>query len=186
MGLFPLLGIAFGLAMDAFSVAVASGIALGKVSPRQAFRLAFHFGLFQFAMPVLGWMMGSMVAEQISDFDHWVAFALLGGVGSKMLWDACQPGEECVRGDPTRGLSLLMLSIATSIDALAVGLTLALINIPVLFPSVVIGAVAGSMTLLGLQIGRRAGHLLGRRMEVIGGLVLIAIGLKILMEHLLR
>ncbi len=181
MELFPLLGIAFGLAMDAFSVAVASGIVLGKVSHRQAFRLSFHFGLFQFGMPILGWAMGSLVADQISSVDHWVAFGLLSLVGGKMVWEALRSEEECVRGDPTTGLSLVMLSFATSIDALAIGLTLALIRVPILFPSMVIGVVAGSMTGLGLQIGKRAGHLLGNRMEILGGLVLIAIGIKILL-----
>lgn len=184
MELLPLVGIALGLAMDAFSVAVATGICLGKVHPRQAFRLSFHFGLFQFGMPVLGWTAGSLVAEQIRSFDHWLAFGLLSFVGGKMIWEALHPEEECVRGDPTRGISLVMLSLATSIDAFAVGLSLALLGAPVLFPSLVIGAVAGNMTLLGLQIRRRAGNLLGRRMEIVGGLVLIAIGIKILVEHL--
>ncbi len=185
MELLPLLAIAFGLAMDAFSVAVAAGICLGKVSARQAFRLSFHFGLFQAGMPVLGWAAGSLVAEQIRDFDHWVAFGLLSFVGGKMLWEALRPEKECgPRGDPTRGATLIMLAVATSIDAFAIGLSLALLQVPVLFPSLVIGLVAANMTLLGLQIGRRAGHLLGRKMEIMGGLVLIAIGLKILLEHL--
>lgn len=184
MEFFPLLGIAFGLAMDAFSVAVASGIVLGKVSPRHTFRLSFHFGLFQFVMPILGWTLGSLVAEQINGIDHWLAFGLLGLVGGKMLWEALRSDGEGLRGDPTRGVSLIMLSLATSIDAMAIGLSLALIRVPVLFPSVVIGAVAASMTGLGLQLGRRAGHLLGNRMEILGGLVLIAIGFKILLEHL--
>ncbi len=186
MDLLPLLGIAFGLAMDAFSVAVATGIALGKVSRRQAFRLSFHFGFFQFAMPILGWTAGSLVAEQIRGFDHWLAFGLLAYVGGKMLRDALggDKDEQYARGDPTRGASLVMLSVATSIDAMAVGLSLVLIGMPILSPSVVIGAVAGNMTLLGLQLGRRVGPLFGRRMEVLGGLVLIGIGLKILFEHL--
>lgn len=182
MELLTLLGIAFGLAMDAFSVAVASGVILGKVSRRQAFRLSFHFGFFQFAMPVVGWTLGYLVAEQIRSFNHWLAFGLLAMVGGKMVWEALHPEEESLPRDPTRGVSLVMLSLATSIDALAVGLSLALINVPVLFPSIVIGVVASSMTLLGLQLGGRVGHLLGRRMEIVGGLVLIAIGFKILLE----
>ncbi len=184
MGLFSLLGIAFGLAMDAFSVALASGVAVEKISPRHAFRLSFHFGLFQFGMPILGWFAGYLVAERIRSFDHWLAFALLAVVGGKMVWEALKPEEDRVRGDPTRGLTLILLSVATSIDALAIGFSLVLIGVPVLYPAVVIGTVAASMTLLGLVIGNRAGHLLGRRMEVLGGLVLIAIGLKILLDHL--
>lgn len=184
MEFLTLLGIAFGLAVDAFSVAVASGIALGKVSARQSFRLSFHFGLFQFGMPILGWTAGSLVAEQIRGFDHWLAFGLLALVGGKMVWESLRANGDRIRGDPTRGLSLVMLSLATSIDALAIGLSLALIGVPVLFPSVVIGAVAGNMTLLGLHIGKQAGPLLGRRMEMVGGLVLVAIGIKIVLEHL--
>ncbi len=182
MGFFPLLGIALGLAMDAFSVAVASGISLGKVSSRQAFRLSFHFGLFQFAMPLLGWVLGSLVAEQIGAIDNWVAFGLLSFVGGKMLWESLRAGEDCVRDDPTRGISLVMLSVATSIDALAVGLSLALLRVPVLVPSVVIGLVAATMTGLGLQLGKRAGHLLGNRMEILGGLVLIVFAFKVLLD----
>ncbi|MGE5619076.1 MAG: manganese efflux pump MntP family protein [Sphingomonadaceae bacterium] len=184
MEFFPLLGIAFGLAMDAFSVAVASGIMLGTVTHRQAFRLSFHFGLFQAGMPVLGWLAGSLVAQQIGAFDHWVAFGLLGYVGGKMLWEAFRSEAECVRGDPTRGSTLIMLSLATSIDALAIGLSLALLRVPVLFPALVIGLVACTMTGVGLQLGKRAGHLLGNKMEILGGLVLIGIGFKILLSHL--
>ncbi len=184
MGFFSLIGIAFGLAMDAFSVALASGVAVDKISPRHAFRLSFHFGLFQFGMPILGWSAGYLVAERIGSFDHWLAFALLAGVGSKMIWEALQPEDGSVRGDPTRGFTLIMLSVATSIDALAIGLSLVLIGVPVLYPSIVIGSVAASMTLLGLVIGNRAGHLLGRKMEILGGMVLFGIGLKILVEHM--
>jgi putative Mn2+ efflux pump MntP len=180
MGFFPLLGIALGLAMDAFSVAVASGIALGTVSSRQAFRLSFHFGLFQFGMPLLGWLMGSVLVGQIGAVGGWLAFALLSLVGGKMLWESLRTDGESVRDDPTRGLSLVMLSIATSIDALAVGLSLALLRVPVLMPSLVIGLVAATMTGIGLQLGKRAGGLLGSRVEALGGLVLIAIAFKVL------
>ena len=176
-----MLAIAFGLAMDAFSVAIATGMALDKVTPRQALRLAHHFGLFQFGMPIIGWFLGSMVAEQVQSVGIWIAFVLLTGIGAKMVWEAVRGDEDAVRGDPTRGFSLIMLSIATSLDAMAVGIGMALIGVPVLYPSVVIGAVAANMTLLGLWIGRRAGHLLGRRMEVVGGLALMAIGLKVVM-----
>jgi manganese efflux pump family protein len=181
MELLAVFGIAFGLAMDAFSVAVASGIALGKVSPRQAFRLSFHFGLFQFGMPIVGWILGSLVAEQIHSVGPWIAFGLLSAVGLKMIWEALRCDEEAVRGDPTRGASLVLLSVATSIDALAVGLGMALVGVPVLYPAVVIGAVAANMTVLGLYIGKRAGHLLGRRMEVVGGAVLVLIGVGALL-----
>ena len=180
MGLLSLLGIAFGLAMDAFSVAVASGISLGKVSPRQAFRLSFHFGLFQFAMPVVGWFLGSLVAPQIESIGPWITFALLVGVGLKMIWEALQSSSNDVRKDPTKGATLMMLSVATSLDALAVGVGMALMGVPVLYPAIVIGAVAANLTLLGLHVGKRAGHLLGNRMEVVGGLVLVIMGVGVL------
>lgn len=184
MTLLATLGLAFGLGMDAFSVAVASGGVLGSVSIRQAFRLSFHFGLFQFAMPVVGWLIGSLVVDQIKEIDHWIAFALLGAIGARMIWEAVKSEPEAVPKDPTRGMSLVMLSVATSIDALAVGLTLAFIGTPILPPSILIGLVAANMTLLGLLLGRYAGRILGGRVEIAGGLILIGIGLKILLEHL--
>lgn len=181
MDFLVVLGIAFGLAMDAFSVAVAAGISMEKISTRQALRLAHHFGLFQFGMPIIGWVLGSLVAEQVQSVGTWIAFILLTGIGLKMIWQALRGNEEEVRGDPTRGASLIMLSFATSLDAMAVGLSLAVVGVPVLYPSIVIGAVAGNMTLLGLWIGGRAGGLLGRRMEVVGGLVLVGIGARLVM-----
>jgi manganese efflux pump family protein len=181
----PLLAIAFGLAMDAFSVAVASGLTLGGVSPRQTFRLSFHFGLFQFLMPVVGWLAGTTVEQLISSYDHWIAFILLAYVGGKMIWESLDRDGEQIKGDPTKGATLVMLSFATSIDALAIGLSMALLRVPVLVPAVIIGIVAASMTFLGLRIGKHAGHLLGPWMERLGGLVLLAIGLKIVLEHTL-
>jgi putative Mn2+ efflux pump MntP len=133
-------------------------------------------------MPVLGWLVGRTIEPLIRNYDHWVAFGMLAFVGLRMIYAAFR-GEDVQSPDPSRGWTLVMLSIAVSIDALAVGLSLALIRVPVLFPCTVIGAVAGGMTLLGLQIGKRAGDLLGRRMEVVGGLVLIAIAVRVLLEH---
>lgn len=185
MDLLPVLGIAFGLAMDAFSVAVAAGIALGYVKPRQLFRLSFHFGLFQFLMPILGWLAGTAFASYISAYDHWLAMLLLGYVGGKMVWESITDHKGKLKGDPTRGASLVLLSLATSIDALAVGLSMAFLRVPVLFPAVVIGLVAATMTLVGLRIGKLAGYYLGAWMERIGGVILIAIGVKIVIEHTL-
>lgn len=181
----PLLAIALGLAMDAFSVALAAGLALKHVGPRQAFRLSFHFGLFQFLMPIVGWLAGSTVAQYIAAYDHWLAFALLTYVGGKMIWESIFDHHTKLKGDPTRGTRLVALSVATSIDALAVGLSMALLGIPVLLPAVVIGLVAATATLVGLTIGPFAGILLGPWMERAGGVILIAIGIKIVLEHTL-
>lgn len=175
--------IALGLAMDAFAVAIAAGASRRAAGPRAAFRLAFHFGLFQFLMPVLGWLAGQVVAGRIAAFDHWIAFGLLATIGARMIRSGLSSGSDGEAPDPSRGLSLLMLSVATSIDALAVGLSLAVIGIRIWMPSAVIGVVAAILTLLGLRLGHRMGLLFGRRMETIGGLILIGIGLKILIEH---
>lgn len=178
------LGLSLGLAMDAFAVAIAAGVSLARVTPRHVFRLAFHFGLFQFLMPVVGWLVGSQVAHWIQAFDHWVAFALLAWVGGKMLWEGCAGQEERSVSDPTRGLTLVTLSVATSIDALAVGLSLALLGVDVWGPSVVIGVITATLTAVGISFGNRWGRRWGRAAEILGGCVLLLIGVKIVVSHL--
>lgn len=186
MDLLTLLGIAIALAMDAFAVALSAGLVLPQLTGRHLFRFGFHFGLFQALMPVLGWLAGISIREQIESFDHWLAFALLAAVGGKMLWDAWRgDAENPKEGDPTRGLSLVMLSIATSIDALAVGLSLAILGVTIWTPALVIGLVAAILTICGMLLGRRIGRAWGSGVEVLGGLVLIIIGVKILVEHTL-
>jgi len=187
MGIVMILALAFGLAMDAFAVAISVGIVLPQLSFRAVFRLSWHFGFFQFMMPILGWSGGRLVQEWLSPYDHWVAFGLLSFIGGKMIWGSLkgQVGRpEGGQKDPTRGWRLVFLSVATSIDALAVGLSLAMLGTAVWFPSVVIGIVAGLMTLVGMHVGNRLGQHLGQKMELIGGLIMIAIGSKILVEHL--
>jgi putative Mn2+ efflux pump MntP len=174
--------------MDAFAVAIATGIVLGSVSGRQTFRLAFHFGLFQFLMPVIGYLAGMTVEGYIKGYDHWLAFALLGYIGGKMVYDGVwEDAEEGNDGkDPTRGVSLVVLSVATSIDALAVGVSLGVLrNREIVYPGIVIGVVACLFTAAGLHLGKRLGTVFGKRMEVVGGLVLIGIGAKILVDHFL-
>jgi putative Mn2+ efflux pump MntP len=180
-----ILGIALGLAMDCFAVALGSGAALRGATPRQTFRLSFHFGLFQALMPVVGWLAGLSVTSMISFWDHWVVFGLLGFVGVKAIWTALREDvRERRAGDPTRGASLVALSVATSVDALAVGFSFAMLGVTVWFPSVVIGVVSAAVTAVGMHIGSRLGERFGPRMEILGGLVLIAIGVKILLDHL--
>lgn len=189
MGLFimhylEIIMIALGLAMDAFAVSIAAG-ASGRLSGKRAvFRLSFHFGLFQALMPLMGWYAGSKVAHLISAFDHWLAFGLLSIVGGRMVAASFHAETETFDKDPSRGFSLVMLSVATSIDALAVGLSLAMINIGIWQPCLVIGLVTGALSVAGIRAGKYFGKKLGPRMELIGGLILIGIGVRILTSHL--
>jgi putative Mn2+ efflux pump MntP len=185
MSQWTLLAVAFGLAMDAFAVSIGVGLALGRVTFRQGFRLAWHFGLFQALMPVLGWLAGRTIEPWIAPVDHWIAFALLAIVGGRMVYGSFRrEDEERPRRDPTRGASLIVLSVATSIDALAVGLSLGLLGESVWYPALVIGLVAGGMTVVGLELGKRLGMTFGKRMELVGGLVLIGIGVRIVVDHM--
>jgi len=172
--------------MDAFAVAVVSGISLQHVSPRQFFRLSWHFGLFQAIMPVVGWFLGLSVRAYIEKYDHWVAFGLLAFVSMNMLRSAfgkSEKSDSCE--DPTKGANLVLLSLATSIDALAVGLSLAFIHISIWFPALVIGITASIFTAAGLLFGSHAGRFFFLRQyaEFVGAGVLIAIGINILHEH---
>jgi putative Mn2+ efflux pump MntP len=185
MGFVEILLIAVGLAMDAFAVSLAAGALRQVHGARATFRLSFHFGLFQFMMPVIGWYAGSSIVAYIAAFDHWIAFGLLAYVGGRMILSGLGKREEAFRGDPSRGYLLVSLSVATSIDALAVGLSLAMIQVSIWYPSVVIGVVAGAFSIVGVGLGRRLGIAFGKRMEVAGGAILIAIGLRILFTHLL-
>jgi putative Mn2+ efflux pump MntP len=187
MSWISLLALSVALAMDAFAVAIVTGLTLRPMTGRHVFRLAFHFGLFQALMPTIGWAAGKAVYSYIAAFDHWIAFCLLTLVGTKMVWEAARKNDtiESSVSDPTSGLSLFMLSVATSIDALAVGLSLALIGSAIVVPSVVIGLVAAAFTTIGMVLGQRVGAGWGKRVQVFGGIVLIGIGIKIVMEHVL-
>lgn len=181
---FEVFMIAVGLAMDAFAVCVAAAASGRAKGGRAAFRLSFHFGLFQFLMPVLGWFVGVETETYIAAGDHWVAFALLSWVGIRMILSGTGNSTEFQARDPSRGMTLVMLSVATSIDAFAVGFSLALLQISIWFPSVVIGVVTAFLSLLGVQLGGRLGTKFGKKTEVFGGLTLILIGLRILISHL--
>ena len=178
-------GIALALAMDAFAVALAAGAVITPLTGRHLFRLGFHFGLFQALMPIAGWLVGMTVQKWIAAYDHWIAFVLLAVVGGRMIKEAFDEDEDKAASDPTRGLTMVILSVATSIDALAVGLSLAMLGVSVWLPAAVIGVVACVLTVFGMLLGRRLGGDWGKRVEVCGGLVLCGIGLKILLEHTL-
>lgn len=175
---------AVGLSLDAFAVALgisSSGRAGGY---GDSFRLAFHFGLFQFLMPVLGWWAGYTVEPLIEHFDHWVAFGLLALVGVRMVRAGLSGEPPHVGLNPTRGRLLVVLSVATSVDALAIGLSLAFIGVDVIFPGTVIGLVTFVMTYIGMRGGSWLGSRYGQKMEIVGGVVLVGIGFKILVSHL--
>ena len=184
MDFVSILLIALGLAMDAFAVALGVGTTRKDIWFRPGYRLSFHFGLFQFMMPILGWLGGATIARFIAGWDHWIAFVLLAYVGGKMVKESFGDGEAHNGSDPTRRWTLVMLALASSIDALAVGLSLAMIKVDILYPSLVIGSVAALMTALGLALGKRLGVQFGKRMELVGGLILIGIGLRVILSHL--
>ena len=186
MDLLVILLIALALAVDAFAVALAAGVSLCQVSGRQTFRLAFHFGLFQAMMNVIGWASGLTVRTMLESFAHWLAFGLLALVGIKMIKDAvADHREEAQKVDPTRGYTLVLLSVATSIDSLAVGLSFSVLNVSIWLPATIIGLVATLLTVIGLKLGCLVGSAsrIGARAEIIGGLVLLGIGFNILHQH---
>lgn len=186
MQILSVIGIAIALAMDAFAVAIATGVSLKEVSIRQTFRLSWHFGLFQALMPILGWFLGSVIQTSVEAYAHWISFALLALVGCNMIREALVIDEQIEKSskDSTRGLTLVILSIATSLDALAVGISLSMMKVSIIAPAIIIGIVAGLFTILGLQIGKKVANLswISRWAEAIGGFVLLGIAVKIVLE----
>jgi putative Mn2+ efflux pump MntP len=179
-----ILMVAVGLSMDAFAVSIGASASGRATGSRAAFRLAFHFGLFQFMMPVAGWLIGMSVAPLVVSFDHWIAFTLLSFVGIRMILAGFRPDVEALRKDPSRGWTLVMLSIATSLDALAVGLSLAMIAGPIWYPAIVIGVVTGGLTFAGTRLGTRLGARFGKGMEIAGGIALLTVGVRIVYTHM--
>lgn len=184
MSLVTIILLAVGLGIDAFSVAIGIGAANQKKSWSPVLRLAAAFGIFQFVMPLIGWLAGSTVVEMIENFDHWIAFGLLVVIGGNMIREGFEKESDEARPDQTRGWPLLLLSIATSIDALAVGFSFSVLKAPILYPAVIIGAVCFVMTAVGMIFGKALARIFGRKVEILGGLVLIGIGVKILIEHI--
>lgn len=174
--------LSFSLALDAFSVSVAGGMNSPKAKIRQAATVASFFGGFQIGMPVLGFLLGSSMKGVVSAVDHWIAFGLLGIIGLKMIHEAFD--EKAVRKNLLDLKTLILLSVATSIDALAVGVTLGLVEIPFIMSVISIGLVTFILCFLGFLFGKKIGIYFGKKVEIIGGLALIAIGIKILVEHL--
>ena len=184
MNLLMVTGIALGLSMDALAVSVTNGCIVTDLKFRYALRIAFFFGLFQALMPVLGWIAGSSFRAYIQDFDHWVAFGLLLLVGGKMIREALSSTDaEDSKINCLHFPTLLLLSVATSIDALAVGISFAMLDMVILVPVSIIGVITFVNCLIGTQIGSRAGRFLEGKLEFVGGCILILIGIKIVIEH---
>ena len=175
--------IALGLAMDSFSVAIANGLATKTFQITKALKIAVFFGFFQAIMPIIGWYAGIHVTDLIADYDHWVAFFLLAFIGSRMIYESIKKESTSLVGSLSIKL-LIILSVATSIDALAVGLSLSLLQVSIIIPAVVTGVVTFLLSFFGVYLGGRFGRVLKSRVESLGGLILVVIGLKILFEHL--
>lgn len=176
--------VAISLAMDCFAVSLGIGCSPVPCDKKGVFRLAFHFGLFQGGMALLGWIIGNTILPYVESFDHWIAFALLAWIGIRMIREAFSNDPEEIIGDPTRGGTLVMLSIATSIDALGVGLSLSFISSNVFLSSMIIGIVSVIFTITGLRFGKKLSVKFGKRIEVLGGLILLAIGTRLVITHL--
>lgn len=182
--------LSLGLAMDATAVSAARGLAIPRVLPRHVVLVALFFGGSQALMPLIGWAVGARVGPLVQAWDHWIAFVLLAAIGGKMLWEARDAQDEAgaeresPAADPFGIRIMLVLAVATSIDALAVGVTLPMLSAPFLLTLATIGITTALSSALGLFAGRRFGALLGKRLDLAGGLVLVGLGTKILVEHL--
>ncbi len=176
--------IAVGLAMDCFAVAITSGIAIQGLRINHALQIALFFGGVQALMPVMGWLAGVGLRDFIADIDHWIAFGLLSAIGLKMIYESRKIIGEKGNWDPLNLYVLAMLSVATSIDALAVGVSFAFLKTPLISSVLIIGFITFLISFAGVFVGNRGGHFFENKMELTGGLVLIGIGLKILVEHL--
>jgi len=185
MSLISIFLIAVGLSMDAFAVAVTCGLAVRPFRLGYALRIAFFFGAFQALMPILGWGAGTGLLAFINSFDHWLAFVLLSGVGCKMIYESLRKKERKNACEPVALGGLLVLSVATSIDALAVGISLAFLKTVIIVPALIIGAVTFVLSFAAVWLGCRFGHIFENKFEIAGGLILMAIAFKILLGHLM-
>ena len=184
MDIISIVLIAVGLAMDAFAVSITSGITIKSLRINNAFKIAIFFGLFQAVMPIIGWLAGLSLRDYISAVDHWIAFGLLSFIGCKMIYESITVQSSEKEINPLNVYVLLVLSVATSIDALAVGVSFAFLKVSIVTPVIIIGTVTFFLSYLGVYIGDRIGHFFENKIEIAGGLLLIGIGIKILVEGL--
>jgi putative Mn2+ efflux pump MntP len=185
MELLTIILIALGLAMDAFAVSVATGSVYKQLKLAHALRMALFFGSFQALMPIIGWLAGLSFKDAIITFDHWVAFGLLTAIGCKMIYESFQIKKAEDRPNPASLTVVLALAVATSIDALAVGITISLITSHIAAAIIIIGLITLVLSYLGCWLGQKIGHFFENKIEIAGGLILIGIGTKILLQHLL-
>lgn len=186
MNLLSIIILAIGLAMDSFAVSVSQGLLMTRFRIRRAFLIALLFGFFQALLPVIGWLLGLRVADFIQDFDHWIAFALLIVIGSKMIWESsalCNKKTE--KFHSASFATLLVFAVATSIDAFAIGLSFSIIGITIITPVIIIGIITFIFSYSGVFIGSKVGHIAESKIEALGGIIIIAVGIKILIEGLL-
>jgi putative Mn2+ efflux pump MntP len=186
LSLFTITVIAFALAMDSFAVSLSTGATMcRRMHLPNALRMAAFFGFFQALMPVAGWSVGRFAVDLIKAYDHWVAFILLVAIGGKMIFESFKlSGDESEdRSDPLNVYILLSLAFATSIDAAAIGISLSFLKVAIIQPAIIIGIITFFVSLIGTSIGCKAGDIFGKKIEIFAGLVLIAIGFKILLEH---
>lgn len=187
MSLLELFLIGIGLSMDAFAVAVCRGLAMPKLNGRHTVVIALYFGGFQALMPLLGWLLGAQFAGSIQKVDHWIAFVLLALIGGNMVWEAVTGKNDeasCACESCLNHKQLLVMAVATSIDALAVGVTFAFLNVSIIPAAAIIGATTFCLSMIGVVVGNFFGICYQKRAEITGGLILILLGLKILIEHL--
>jgi manganese efflux pump family protein len=186
IGIVDLLLIAVALSMDAFAVAVSSGIVSDSPGWKNIVKLGFFFGFFQFLMPVIGWLLGSSVSTYIESIDHWVAFGLLAFIGIRMIIEAAKGGDEEKKvSDPFGTKNLFVMAIATSIDALAVGISFALTGVSIWSSSAIIGVVTFTISSVGVLIGKKVGSIFEKSAGILAGIILVGIGVKILIEHMM-
>jgi len=184
MDMITIVFLAIGLAMDSFAVSITSGLTIKRLKINNALRIAMFFGFFQAIMPVIGWLAGVSITDLISGVDHWIAFLLLSLIGCRMIYESIKTGSSLRIINLLNFYVLLMLSVATSIDALAVGLSFAFMRISIATPIIVIGTITFLLSFLGVYVGKRFGHFFEKKIEIVGGFILIGIGVRILVEHL--
>jgi putative Mn2+ efflux pump MntP len=186
MEILTLILIGFGLTGDTLAVSITSGLSMSHIRFTQALRIAIVLSVFQALMPLLGWFLGLQIRDYIIEFDHWIAFVLLSIIGGRMIFESLKSEEEKKEFNPMKFNVLIGMAIATSIDALIVGISFAFISVDIVLTTSIIWFLTFMVAMTGVLIGKKTGNLLGKKAEILGGVILIAIGVKILIQHLLE